>query len=54
MDIPVAVACNEAVNLANKYSDIQGRKFINGVLRRLQTVNLKWLFDINKKYFKIY
>ncbi len=38
---PVAVACDEAVNLANKYSDIQGRKFINGVLRRLQTVNLK-------------
>ena len=35
---PLAVACDEAVNLANKYSDIQGRKFINGVLRRLQTV----------------
>ena len=38
---PFAVACDEAVNLANKYSDIQGRKFINGVLRRLQTVKLK-------------
>ena len=38
---PVAVACDEAVNLANKYSDIQGRKFINGVLRRLQTVKLQ-------------
>ena len=36
-DTPVAVACDEAVNLANKYSDIQGKKFINGVLRRLQT-----------------
>ena len=35
---PVPVACDEAVNLANKYSDMQGRKFINGVLRRLQTV----------------
>ena len=35
---PVSVACDEAVNLANKYSDTQGRKFINGVLRRLQTV----------------
>ena len=35
---PVAVACDEAVNLANKYSDLQGRKFINGVLRRLQTI----------------
>ena len=35
---PLAVACDEAVNLANKYSDMQGRKFINGVLRRLQTV----------------
>ena len=37
---PIAVACDEAVNLANKYSDTQGRKFINGVLRRLQTVKL--------------
>ena len=35
---PIAVACDEAVNLANKYSDLQGRKFINGVLRRLQTI----------------
>jgi len=35
---PLAVACDEAVNLANKYSDMQGRKLINGVLRRLQTV----------------
>ena len=38
---PVAVACDEAVNLANKYSDLQGRKFINGVLRRLQTAKLQ-------------
>ena len=37
---PVAVACDEAVNLANKYSDMKGRKFINGVLRRLQTVKM--------------
>ena len=41
LDTPVAVACNEAVNLANKYSDMQGRKFINGVLRRLQTVKVQ-------------
>ena len=40
LDTPFAVACDEAVNLANKYSDMQGRKFINGVLRRLQTVKL--------------
>ena len=40
LNTPVAVACDEAVNLANKYSDIQGRKFINGVLRRLQRVKL--------------
>ena len=38
MNTPIAVACDEAVNLANKYSDMQGRKFINGVLRRLQSV----------------
>ena len=41
LSTPLAVACDEAVNLANKYSDIQGRKFINGVLRRLQTVKLQ-------------
>jgi N utilization substance protein B len=33
---PSAVACNEAVELANRYSDDQGRRMINGVLRRLQ------------------
>ncbi len=37
LDTPVAVACNEAVALANRYSDDQGRKMINGILRRLQT-----------------
>ena len=41
LSTPVAVACDEAVNLANKYSDSQGRKFINGVLRRLQTAKLQ-------------
>ena len=41
LDTPIAVACDEAVNLANKHSDMQGRKFINGVLRRLQTVKLQ-------------
>ena len=41
LSTPVAVACDEAVNLANKYSDMKGRKFINGVLRRLQTVKLQ-------------
>ena len=33
---PAAVTCNEAVELANRYSDDQGRRMINGVLRRLQ------------------
>ena len=41
LNIPISVACNEAVNLANKYSDTQGRKMINGILRRLQTVKVK-------------
>ena len=41
LNTPVAVACDEAVNLANKYSDMQGRKLINGILRRLQTVKLQ-------------
>ena len=33
---PMAVTCNEAVDLANRYSDEQGRRMINGVLRKLQ------------------
>ena len=41
LNTPVAVSCDEAVNLANKYSDEQGRKMINGVLRRMQTSKLK-------------
>jgi N utilization substance protein B len=31
---PAAVACNEAVELAHRYSDDAGRRMINGVLRR--------------------
>ena len=42
LNIPVSVACNEAVNLANKYSDKQGRKMINGILRRLQNEKLNY------------
>ena len=42
---PTAVTCNEAVDLANRYSDEQGRRMINGVLRKLQNsaliLNLK-------------
>jgi len=30
---PAAVACNESGELANRYSDDQGRRMINGVLR---------------------
>ena len=41
LQTPIPVACDEAVNLANKYSDTQGRKMINGVLRRLQKVKVK-------------
>jgi len=42
---PTAVTCNEAVNLANRYSDEKGRRMINGVLRKLQNSTLK----LNKK-----
>ena len=38
---PTAVTCNEAVILANRYSDEQGRRMINGVLRKLQNSTLK-------------
>ena len=41
LDVPISVSCNEAVNLANKYSDTQGRKMINGILRRMQKVKIK-------------
>lgn len=34
LDTPAPVAFNEAVELANRYSDEQGRRMINGVLRR--------------------
>jgi N utilization substance protein B len=38
---PAAVACNEAVELANRYSDEQGRRMINGVLRRFTASQAK-------------
>ena len=40
LDTPVAVVCNEAVALANTYSDIEGRRRINGILRRLTAAQL--------------
>ncbi len=40
LNTPTAVTCNEAVNLANRYSDEQGRRMINGVLRKLQNSSL--------------
>ena len=40
LNTPVAVSCNEAVELAHRYSDDQGRRMINGVLRRLQDATL--------------
>ncbi|NET08820.1 MAG: N utilization substance protein B, partial [Symploca sp. SIO2B6] len=33
--IPERVAINEAVELAKRYSDDEGHRFINGVLRRV-------------------
>ncbi len=38
---PPPVACNEAVELANCYSDEQGRRMINGVLRRFTNAPAK-------------
>jgi N utilization substance protein B len=37
---PPAVACNEAVELANRYSDEQGRRMINGVLGRFTSAQV--------------
>jgi N utilization substance protein B len=37
---PAPVACNEAVELANRWSDEQGRRMINGVLRRFTTTGV--------------
>ena len=36
LSTPAPVAISEAVELANRYSDEQGRRMINGVLRRFQ------------------
>ena len=35
LEIPFKVAINEAVELAKRYSDEEGHRFINGVLRRV-------------------
>jgi len=35
LDIPQRVAINEAIELAKRYSDDEGYRFINGVLRRV-------------------
>ena len=35
LDVPVKVAIDEAVELAKRYSDNEGFRFINGVLRRV-------------------
>lgn len=35
LDIPQKVAINEAIELAKRYSDEEGYRFINGVLRRV-------------------
>ena len=35
LEIPLKVAINEAVELAKRYSDEEGHRFINGVLRRV-------------------
>jgi N utilization substance protein B len=37
---PPAVACNEALELAHRYSDEQGRRMIHGVLRRYTTAKV--------------
>jgi N utilization substance protein B len=34
LDLPLKVAINEAVELGKRYSDDEGHRFINGVLRR--------------------
>ena len=38
---PAPVAFNEAVELANRYSDEQGRRMVNGVLRRFHDAQSK-------------
>jgi transcription antitermination protein NusB len=35
MGLEERIAINEAIELAKRYSDDQGRKLINGVLRRV-------------------
>jgi transcription antitermination factor NusB len=40
-DIPAAVGINEAIELAKKYSDINSPSFVNGVLDRIVSQNIK-------------
>lgn len=40
-DIPPAVAINEAIDLAKKYSSIKSGKFINGILDNFNKTKLK-------------
>jgi N utilization substance protein B len=37
LEIPDRVAINEAIELAKRYSDEEGHRFVNGVLRRVTT-----------------
>jgi len=37
LGIPDRVAINEAIELAKRYSDQEGHRFVNGVLRRVTT-----------------
>jgi N utilization substance protein B len=37
LEVPASVAINEAVELAKRYSEEEGHRFINGVLRRVVT-----------------
>ncbi|MFH0889315.1 MAG: transcription antitermination factor NusB [Planctomycetota bacterium] len=40
-DIPSAVGMNEAIELAKKYSDINSASFVNGILDKIVSQNIK-------------
>lgn len=51
--IPVSAACNEAVNLAKKFSNLGSAKFVNGVLRNLIRQPEKYAMPTGNKAIEI-
>ncbi len=54
LDTPDAVAVNEAIELAKRFSDDQGRMFINGALSTFLKEREKVMFSTKETEFRIF